>query len=76
MDSDKLITAMKALYDYFDNRQRNAFTSGVLNDKDASPEEKAIVNAEFLLPEGAKDALRMLARELELNVDYNTLEKK
>lgn len=76
MDSDKLITAMKELYDYFHNRQQNAYTSGVLDDKDASPEEKSIVNAEILLPEGAKDALRMLARKLELNVDYNTLEKK
>ena len=76
MDSDNLIAAMKKFYDYFHNRQQNAITSGVLDDKAVSPEEKAIVNADIQYTEGAKDSLRMLARELELNVDYNTLEKK
>ena len=57
MDSDKLITAMKEFYDYFHNRQQNAFTSGVLDDKAVSPEEKAIVQADMRYTEGAKDAL-------------------
>ena len=74
MDSDKLITAMKEFYDYFHNRQQNDITSGVLDDKAVSTEEKAIVSADIQYTEGAKDALRMLARELELNVDYNTLD--
>ncbi len=76
MDSNSLITAMKELYDYFHNWQQSVITSGVLTDKDVSPEDRVIVNADIRYTEGAKDALRMLARELELNVDYNTLEKK
>ena len=67
---------MKELYDYFHNWQQSVITSGVLTSKYYSPEEKTIVNADIQYTEGAKDALRMLARELELNVDYNTLEKK
>ena len=76
MDSDKLITAMKEIYDYFHDWQQSVITSEVLTSKYYSPEEKAIVQADMRYTEGAKDTLRMLARELELNVDYNTLEKK
>lgn len=72
MDSNSLITTMKERYDYFHNWQQSVMTS----DKETSPEEKAIIHTAFMYTEGAKDALRMLARELELNVDYITLEKK
>lgn len=76
MDSDNLITAMKELYDYFHNKQQSTETMEIINNKAASFEEKVVANTNVIYHEGAKDALRLLARNLELNVDYTTLERK
>lgn len=78
MDSNNLANSLKDMFSYFHKKQRQCCLRAIKLAKEGSTEASEQLLSEqldMMYTEGAKDAIRMIAKEFELTIEQITFDQ-